>query len=114
MKKDQEELFNLILPKIDDLLVSRDYICGNEDPSIVDIQYYVELSTVMNLTFKKIEKKDYPNLYAWFVRIRNLKEVQESYKKFKDLLQKHQVCKFFVEDEYDDEEEAQGAPEGEA
>jgi len=48
LAKDSKEFYDKILPRLDKLLVDREFICG-DDPAIVDLQYYNEIKTVITL-----------------------------------------------------------------
>lgn len=64
-KRDREEFFRKILPRLDKQLQGKEFMCG-EDITVVDLQYYNEISTVVNLTKVELGEDDYPNLAKWY------------------------------------------------
>lgn len=66
LQREQEEFFRKLLPSLDKQLEGKSYFCG-EDVTIADIQYYCEISTIVNLTKKdSLSPTDYPNLASWY------------------------------------------------
>jgi glutathione S-transferase len=64
-------------------------LCGGDDYTICDIQFYNELSTIFTLQKKSIDASEFPNLSEWFKRMGTVPEVMEAEKKFKDIVNKY-------------------------
>ena len=63
----------MILPKMEDFLndKQRNFMCSNENITIVDIQYYNELNQILLLDpSQKISESDFPELTKWFARVK--------------------------------------------
>lgn len=55
LNREQDEFFKKLLPSLDKQLENKRFFCG-DDITIADIQYYCEISTLVNLTKKELSE----------------------------------------------------------
>ena len=65
IQREQDEFFKKLLPQLDKELQNKKYF-GGEDITVADIQYYNEISTIVNLTKKELQESELPNLAQWY------------------------------------------------
>jgi len=76
-KRDQEDFFKKVLPRLDHQLASKKYMCG-EDITVIDLQYYNEIVTILQLLRFELVDSEFPHLAPWFnERMRKLPEMVE-------------------------------------
>ncbi len=73
---------------LDKKLQRYEFLCG-EEFTVADIQIYNEIMTVLTLHRKNIENREYPNVFAWFNKMSTVAEVQETDRKFRDIVAKY-------------------------
>ena len=78
-----------MLPSLDKQLENKRYFCG-EDVSIADIQYFCEISTIVNLTKRDLNQSDYPNLASWYnEKLSQIPEIESVDRKLKEIIAKY-------------------------
>ena len=63
----------MILPKIEEFLEEkmRAFVCSEDAPTVVDIQYYCEIMQITSLSSSlNISKDNFPQIYQWMERVR--------------------------------------------
>ena len=89
LQREQEEFFKKLLPSLDKQLEGKNFFCGN-DVTIADIQYYCEISTIVNLTKREINAADCPNLAEWYnVRLSQMPDISRQDAKLKEIIAKY-------------------------
>lgn len=59
----ENEFYEIILPILDKKIGDYEYICGDEaDITIVDIQIYNEIITILTLQKRELNQNKYPSL----------------------------------------------------
>lgn len=60
---------------------------------MADLQIYNEVATVLALhPSRRIESRELPNVFAWYNKLAGIPEVQESDRKFHDILNKYNLA----------------------
>ena len=88
MNRDVNEFFGKILPTIDKLLRGKVYII-NEEPSVIDILYYNEISTITKLTKRSLDNEKTPELFTWYNNMSRIRELEDSDKKLEAVIEKY-------------------------
>ena len=89
VQKEQVEFFSKLLPQLDKELIGKKYCCGDE-VTIIDIQYYNQISTIVNLTKHELKESDLPNLAVWYNnRMGKLPELMKMDKKLKEIIARY-------------------------
>jgi glutathione S-transferase len=89
LQREQDEFFKKLLPSLDQQLKNKKYFCGDE-VTVADLQYYNEISTVVNLTKKDLDETEYPNLSIWFnERMSQIPDIMILDKKLRDIISKY-------------------------
>lgn len=63
--RDLDEFFKKLLPILNNQLEGKSFFCG-QDITIADMQYYCEISTILQLTKKELSETEFPHLSRWF------------------------------------------------
>ncbi len=91
LAREMDEFFRKLLPSLDKQLENKKYFCGDEI-TIADIQYYSEISTLINLTKKELSESEYPNLNAWYnERCSSTPEIAAMDRKLKEVIAKYNL-----------------------
>lgn len=88
MRRSEDEFFKKILPKLNEVLKNKSYMCGDE-MTIVDLQYYNEIVTITLLTKKELAADEFPNLAPWFQRMSKVPETMDTDKRLKEVVTKY-------------------------
>lgn len=91
LQRESEEFFKKLLPSLDKQVENKNYFCG-DDITIADIQYYCEISTILNLTKKELDDAQYPSLSRWYnERCSSIPEITNSDKKLREIIAKYNL-----------------------
>ena len=91
LSREMDEFFRKLLPSLDKQLENKKYFCGDEI-TIADIQYYSEISTLINLTRKELSDSEYPNLHSWYnERCSQTPEIAAMDRKLKEVITKYNL-----------------------
>lgn len=91
LQRETEEFFRKLLPSLDKQVENKRFFCG-DDITIADIQYYCEISTILNLTKKDLDEAQYPSLSQWYTqRCSVLPEIINSDKKLREIIAKYNL-----------------------
>lgn len=90
LAREQEEFFKKLLLSLDKQVENKTFFCG-EDISIADIQYYCEISTILNLLKKDLDEQTYPNLSRWSERCSSIPEIANNDAKLRDIISKYNL-----------------------
>ena len=82
----KEEFFDDILVRINDQLANRQFMIAKNEPTVVDIIFYNELSTALLLTRFKGYKKRFPNFRQWITLMAEIAELGEQEEKLCSIL----------------------------
>lgn len=89
--REQEEFFKRLLSSLDKQVENKRFFCG-DDISIADIQYYCEISTILNLLKKDLDEATYPSLSKWYSeRCSAIPEIVHSDNKLKEIIAKYNL-----------------------
>jgi glutathione S-transferase len=89
--REQDEFFKKLLPSLNNQLEGKNYFCG-QDITIADIQYYCEISTILNLTKRELSESEFPQLSRWFnERCSQFPEITETDDKLKEIIAKYNL-----------------------
>lgn len=89
IQREQDEFYKKLLPQLDRELQNKKYF-GGDDITVADIQYYNEISTIVNLTKKDLLESELPNLAQWFNdRMSQLPDLIGLDKKLKEIIAKY-------------------------
>ena len=86
-----DEFYQTILPIIDKKLSRTQFLCG-EDYTIVDLQFYNEIKTIVSLYKRNMTSREFPNLFDWFNQISRIDEVQETDLLLQTILEKYNLA----------------------
>jgi glutathione S-transferase len=91
IQREQDEFFKKLLPQLDKELQNKKYF-GGDDITVADIQYYNEISTIVNLTKKELVESELPNLAQWYNdRMSQLPDIMGLDKKLKEIISRHNL-----------------------
>lgn len=76
---------------LDKKLERYEFLCG-EEFTVVDIQLYNEIFTVLTLHRKTIGSREYPNIFDWYNKMSKIPEIQESDTHFIDIVHKYNLA----------------------
>jgi len=66
LDQEKKNFFENLLPALDKKLKESDYKFFGKVLSIADITYYCEISTVLLLSTREINKEEMPSLHEWY------------------------------------------------
>jgi len=70
-------LFEDILPRVNIMLSKQKFLISSNEPTVVDIIFYNEISTAIMLTNPKGFKKTFPNIEVWLTLMGEIAELGE-------------------------------------
>ena len=74
LKAVTEEFFRRILNRFDQMLASKDFVCGAK-MTVADIQYFFEIQTVVKLLKKEVSESEFPHVEAWMSKMQKAPEI---------------------------------------
>ena len=91
IKASHEEFFNTIVAMLEKKLERYEFLCG-EEYTVVDLQLYNEINTVLILHKKKIGGREFPNVFDWYNKMSKIPEIMESDKVFNEVVIKYNLA----------------------
>ena len=92
MKRDVDEIYKKILPRLESLIEGKDYVLG-EDITVIDILYYNEINTIIKLLGKPLSPEEFPHLEPWFNRLSTNPEFLSTDAEFENVLKTYGIMK---------------------
>lgn len=87
VEKSINDLFDTVYPLLNKMLESKPFICTQSELSVVDIVYYNEVLTAINICGKQAALNNFKFISAWMAKIKDdYKEISEIDAKFIDVL----------------------------
>lgn len=74
----KNELFGDILKRVNSMLQDRQFLIAKNEPTVVDIIFFNEISTALLLTVFKGMKRQYPNINSWIDVMYEIAELNDN------------------------------------
>ncbi len=92
LEKDMNEFTVRILPRLESQLKEHSFIVSNE-LTVVDLVYYNEIRTIVQLTGREINESKFPSLPLWYEKISKMPEVAETDKMLDQIINQFNLNK---------------------
>lgn len=90
IKRETDEFYKKILPRLEKQISGKKYMVG-EGLTVIDLQYYNDIRTIVDLTRQELTNQEFPTLSEWFNEtMPSIPEVLETDARFKAVLTQHQ------------------------